>query len=617
MSKVEFVLISILLSGCGAGGGAVESRTGSLSPTAITISPSTPSTVAIGLTTNFTAQATYADNSTADITTQVTWATADATIATINNAGKATGLKTNSMTTVTASLGGISASPVTLSVNSKAITSISISTTTASVPKGRQTNFVATAVYSDSTSGIVTGSVAWSSDNASVTTMNSTGIASTLATGTANITASITIGTTVVTSNTVQLSVTASALATLNLTPSSTSISVLGTKRYIASGLLTDGSAATLGTLIWSSSNPAASISSTGVATGVSAGSSNISVSSGSIISNTSTLTVNTGSLMGGTVQGTPLSLSTAVTTFATGFVNPQGITTDGSNLYVANVNGFTIKKIVISSGVVTNLAGSGTNGSVDGTGAAATFQNPTGIATDGTNIYVADSGNNKIRKIVISSGVVTTLAGTGAAGSNDGAGTVATFNSPNGMTTDGINLYVGEYLNHRIRKIEIASGIVSTLAGSAIIGSTDGVGISATFSTPNALTTDGINLYVTDWAKNNIRKIVIATGAVTTLAGSAIAGSADGIGTAATFNMPWGITTDGTNLYVTEYNNNKIRKIVIATGAATTLAGSGTAGATDGTGSAASFFEPTGITSDGTNLFISDQANNKIRKLE
>ena len=107
------------------------------------------------------------------------------------------------------------------------------------------------------------------------------------------------------------------------------------------------------------------------------------------------------------------------------------------------------------TSGAVTTLAGTGSSGSANGTGTSASFNSPAGITTDGTNLYVADYGNHLIRKIVISTGVVTTLAGTGSSGSANGTGTSASFYSPTGITTDGTNLYVADMSNHLIRKIE------------------------------------------------------------------------------------------------------------------------------------------------------------------
>ena len=159
--------------------------------------------------------------------------------------------------------------------------------------------------------------------------------------------------------------------------------------------------------------------------------------------------------------------------------------TTDGTNLYVADLGNHTIRKIVISTGVVTTLAGTaGVSGTTDATGNAARFKSPGGVTTDGTNLYVAEYGNHTIRKIVISTGVVTTLAGTaGVSETTDATGTDARFDSPYGITTDGTDLYVVEYVGHTIRKVVISSGVVTTLAGTTgSSGNTDGTGTSAKF---------------------------------------------------------------------------------------------------------------------------------------
>jgi hypothetical protein len=366
--------------------------------------------------------------------------------------------------------------------------------------------------------------------------------------------------------------------------------------------------------------------------------------------------------LMGGAIQGTPLNLVPAsVTTFAgpaqgnrtpgdtdaTGnaarFYNPYDITTDGTNLYVADAIDNKIRKIVIATGVVTTLAGPAQGdqscGDTDATGNAARFCFIASITTDGTNLYVTDN-QTKIRKIVIATGVVTTLAGPAQGcypacvqGDTDATGNAARFTSPFGITTDGTNVYVAEAGNNKIRKIVIATGVVTTLAGPAqgcypacVQGDTDAIGNAARFHTPYDITTDGTNLYVADAIDNKIRKIVIETGMVTTLAGPAqgdqSCGDTDATGNAARFCFPVGITTDGTNLYVTD-NQSKIRKIVIATGVVTTLAGPAqgcypdcVGDDTDATGNAARFFYPAGINTDGTNLYVADTANNKIRKI-
>ena len=194
------------------------------------------------------------------------------------------------------------------------------------------------------------------------------------------------------------------------------------------------------------------------------------------------------------------------------------------------------IRQIVISTGVVTTVAGTGSIGSANGTGTSASFYLPGGITTDGTNLYVADWGNHRIRKIVISTGVVTTLAGTGSPGSSNGTGTAASFYYPEGITTDGTNLYVGDTNNHLIRQIVISTGVVTTVAGTGSSGSANGTGTSASFSLPYGITTDGTNLYVGDGLNHQVRQIVISTGVVTTVAGTGDNGSSNGTGNSSKF---------------------------------------------------------------------------------
>ena len=339
--------------------------------------------------------------------------------------------------------------------------------------------------------------------------------------------------------------------------------------------------------------------------------------------------------LMGGAIQGTELSLSTAVTTFAgqsdndstdgTGtaarFYSPIGITTDGENLYVADTGNNRIRKIVIDNGTVTTLAGSSQGYSDNAIGTSASFNGPRGITTVGENLYVVDSGNHLIRKIVISTGAVTTLAGTaGTYGSADNTtGTSASFKNPWGITTDGTNLYVADMKNYTIRKIVISTGAVTTLAGTpGSLGNADNaIGTSASFNWPIGITTDGENLYVTE--THSIRKIVIDNGTVTTLAGSSSHGGAASIatGTSARFKYPRGITTDGTNLYVVDNANFRIRKIVIDNGTVTSLAGSSGGFRDNNTSTLAKFNYPQGITTDGENLYVTDGNNHRIRKIE
>eukprot|EP01043_Picozoa_sp_COSAG02_P063092 COSAG02_NODE_8859_length_2418_cov_2.494179_1_plen_262_part_10 len=262
----------------------------------------------------------------------------------------------------------------------------------------------------------------------------------------------------------------------------------------------------------------------------------------------------------------------------------------------------------------MTTLAGSGSSGSDDGTGAAAAFSTPNSIAysPDGTTALVSDTFNHKIRKIEVDSGAVTTLAGSGSDASDDGTGTAASFSYPQGIaySPDGTTALVADFSN-KIRKIEVDSGAVTTLAGSGSIGSDDGSGPQASFDEPQgiAYSPDGSTALVADTFNNKIRKIEVDSGAVTTLAGSGSSGSDDGTGAAASFNSPAGIaySPDGSTALVADYSNNKIRKIEVDSGAVTTLAGSGSIGSDDGTGTAASFSYPQGIaySPDGTTALV------------
>ncbi len=310
-------------------------------------------------------------------------------------------------------------------------------------------------------------------------------------------------------------------------------------------------------------------------------------------------------------------------------FFRPSSVTSDGAgNLYVADFSNHTIRKLVLSSGAVTTTAGTaGMNGAADGASSGARFDNPFGIVSDGADaLYVADRFNHTIRKVVLSTGMVTTLAGTaGALGSSDASGASARFNFPFGVASAGPAdryLYVADSNNHTVRQISLSSGEVTTVAGSAgTVGELDGVGTGALFNHPFGIVADAAgNLYVADRFNHTIRKVVPSTRQVTTLAGTAaLSGSADAVGTAARFNNPFGLALDGLgNLYVADSNNHTIRKVVLSTGAVTTLAGTaGVSGSTDGAGAAARFWQPSGLAADGVgNLYVADAFNHTLRKI-
>ena len=290
-------------------------------------------------------------------------------------------------------------------------------------------------------------------------------------------------------------------------------------------------------------------------------------------------------------------------------FNAPFGLAVDGAgNVYVADTLNHTIRKVT-PAGVVSTLAGlAGAHGSANGTGSAARFYKPSGVAVDTAgNVYVADTLNSTIRKIT-PAGAVTTLAGrAGQTGTNNGTGSAARFNTPFGVAVDKAgNIYVADTYNQMIRKVT-AAGVVSTWVGTAAL----------LFSPSGVAVDDATNVYVADYGNNIIRKVT-PSGTVTTLAGWAgSSGSTDGIGTAARFYYPASVAVDSiTNVYVADSYNDTIRKVSPA-GVVTTLAGLAThSGTNDGTGSNARVYLPSGVAVDGSGrIYVADTSNYTIRK--
>jgi NHL repeat len=294
----------------------------------------------------------------------------------------------------------------------------------------------------------------------------------------------------------------------------------------------------------------------------------------------------------------------------------PVGVAADGSgNVYVSEPRTNRIRK-VDSLGVVSTFAGSGVAGFVDGPASVAQLNYPVGVAVDGFgNVLVADVRNHRIRK-VDSLGVVSTFAGSGVAGFVDGPAGIAQFNEPHGVAVDGSgNVFVSDTNNNRIRKVD-SLGVVSTFAGTGVRGFVDGPAGIATLSAPLGVAVDGSgNVFVADWDQNRIRK-VDSLGAVSTLAGS-LQGFVDGPAGIARFKYPFGLVVDGFgNVLVADVFNQRIRK-VDSLGVVSTFAGSGVAGFVDGPGGIAQFNEPYGVAVDGLgNVYVADSNNHRIRKI-
>ena len=313
---------------------------------------------------------------------------------------------------------------------------------------------------------------------------------------------------------------------------------------------------------------------------------------------------------------------------------SPRGVALDGSgNLYIADTSNHRIRKIatvpgfsagILSSGVITTVAGTGTSG-FSGDGAAATaaqLNRPWGVALDGSgNLYIADSSNHRIRKVDASTGNITTVAGTGTQGSSgDGAAaTAARLDEPRGVAVDGSgNLHIADTSNRRIRKVTASTGFISTVAGTTQgFGGDGGSATAAQLLQPQGVALDGSgNLYIADSFSNRIRK-VDSSGNISTVAGGA---SGDGgAAVAAQLNFPDGVAPDGSgNLYIADTFNNRIRK-VDSSGNISTVAGTGTSGFSGdgGAAGAAQLNQPQGVALDGSgNLYFADSNNNRIRKI-
>jgi sugar lactone lactonase YvrE len=293
----------------------------------------------------------------------------------------------------------------------------------------------------------------------------------------------------------------------------------------------------------------------------------------------------------------------------ASQFSKPRGVAVDAAgNVYVADTENNCIRKISVD-GQITTLAGKGTAGFAEGTGTDAQFNYPYGEAIDRAgNIYVADTDNQLIRKIT-AAGQVTILAGNGTAGYADGPALASQFNKPRGLAVDTVgNVYVADTENHCIRKISV-NGEVTTLAGK---------GKGVRFKEPRgvAVDKDG-SVYVADSDNHRICKIG-TDGQVATLAGGSKKGLSDGKGTEAQFEEPRGVAVDKDgNVYVADTKNHSIRKVT-PEGEVTTLAGTNTAGYTDGPATAARFNEPYGVAvnADKNILLIVDASNHCIRQI-
>lgn len=335
-------------------------------------------------------------------------------------------------------------------------------------------------------------------------------------------------------------------------------------------------------------------------------------------------------STIGGT--GTPGFNGDGITAITAELNYVGGVAVDDSgNVYIADYSNQRIRKIEHGTGIISTIAGTGTGG-YNGDNILATsaeVNGPFGVAVDTTgNVYIADAFNNRIRKITYSTGMISTIAGTGVSGYNgDGIlATTAQVAIPFGVSVDDTNnVYISDLNNNRIRKITVSTGYITTIAGTAVQGY-NGDGIDATTAELNgpthvAFDANG-NVYIADYHNNRVRKITKSTGLISTIAGNGTQGyNGDGIdATTAELNQPSELAVDAAgNVYVTDYGNFRVRKIAVSNGYISTYAGTGVQGY-NGDGIAATTAElnfPYGLAIDNFgNIYIGDQENNRVREV-
>jgi len=323
-----------------------------------------------------------------------------------------------------------------------------------------------------------------------------------------------------------------------------------------------------------------------------------------------------------------PQQVSTLAGSGAEGFANgtgtaasfnfPSGVVVDAAgNLFVADWNNNVIRKIA-PGGVVTTFAGSGTPAAADGTGVSASFSGPSALAIDATgNLYVADEGNNEVRKVT-PAGVVSTLAGNGVKGFTDGQGKAASLYGPNAIAVDAAgNVYLGDI--YKVRMIS-PSGLVTTIAGSGTSGFANGTGAAASFAVISGIAVDAQgNIFVGDNGNNCMVRKVTQAGVVSTYAGTGMqAGPVTGpVGTTSLVGVSGMIVDRSGNLYFADGAYNLVRKIDAATGMVSVVAGSTGLGAANGNYLSATFFQPNDVAMDAAgNIYVADSRNNLIRKV-
>ena len=310
----------------------------------------------------------------------------------------------------------------------------------------------------------------------------------------------------------------------------------------------------------------------------------------------------------------------------------PQSLAIDGQGrITIADVGNSRIRRLDVATGVLTTVAGVGGDGYAGDGGPAISAQlaQPAGVAVDGVgNLYIADFGNARVRRVDAGTGIITTVAGTGVAGyaGDGGAATSAALESPFAVALDALdNLYIAD-TNSTVRRVDAGTGIITTVAGTGVAGfaGDGGPAISAQLAFPAGLVVDGQgNLYIADANNARIRRVAAATGVITTVAGTGVAGYAGdgGLATSARFALPFGVALDGQgNLFIADWDGRRIRRVDVGTGIVTTVAGSGVDGFGGDGGPAvgAQLSFPAAVVVNGAaDVYVTDSGNNLVRRVD
>ncbi len=312
---------------------------------------------------------------------------------------------------------------------------------------------------------------------------------------------------------------------------------------------------------------------------------------------------------------------------------NAYGTAVDSSgNVFIADTNNNRIREVVASTGTIITVAGNGSSGysGDNGPATSAMLSNPYGVAVDSSgNLFIADAFNNRIREVVASTGNIITIAGNGTGGfsGDGGSATSAAINFPEGVAVDSSgNVFIADESNMRVREVVKSTGVITTIAGNGTWGyNGDGeLATAAELYYPKSVAVDSSgNVYIADWYNNRIREVVKSTGAIATVAGTGTSGfSGDGgAATSAMLNLPVGVAVDTSgNVYIGDTSNSRIREVTRATGVITTIAGNGTAGFSGDGGPAvsAALNHPYEVALDSSNnIYVADAYNLRIREVQ